>query len=404
MMKSTFQEMLAFIEPALVAKPRGFELFTKELLASMVRAYDDDVKTVYVSGYAFPTELLWAFDVVPFDFEIGCNNLPQATSGNGSTIMATSENEGYSRDICSFDRLIIACMLKGMLPKGHLYLSSSYYCHGKAKANEIVANYNGKDSVLFDVPHEISASSIQYVTEQLKDIASRLETVTDKKLDMDRLKEAIRWSNKARSSLQKINELMKEKPFPYNPIKACLLALGGAVFWGSPIREEIHQLIIGELEARISSGTALPERYRVLWYPWVPVQQTNIFNTLKEHGVSIPMVEVTRVWWSELDESDPFKSLSLKALENLHVGKAEKRVKALVNLAEEYDVNGVIHFATPACHGENMIFPVVKDAMKDKGLPTLNLEGDMTDERNYSPDQTMKKLTSFIELLQGTAG
>jgi len=400
MMKSTFQEMLAFIEPILEAKPRGFELFTKELLASMVRAYDDDVKTVYVSGYAFPTELLRAFDVVPFDFEIACNNLPEATSGNGSAIMITSENEGYSRDICSFDRLIIACMLKGMLPKGDLYLTSSYYCHGKAKANEIVANFEGKESVLFDVPHEISASSIQYVTEQLKDIASRLEAVTGKKLDMDRLKEAVRWSNKARSSLQRINELMKEKPFPYNPIKACLLALGGGVFWGSPIREEIHQLIIRELEERISNGTALPERYRILWYPWVPVQQTNIFSTLKEHGVSIPMVEVARVWWSELDESDPFKSLALKALENLHVGRAEKRVKALVNLAEEYDVNGVIHFATPACHCENIAFPLVRDAMKEKGLPTLNLEGDMTDERNYSPDQTMKKLTSFVEVLK----
>ena len=70
MMKSTFQEMLAFIEPRLEEKPRGFELFTKELLSSMVRVYDDDVKTVYVSGYAFPTELLWGFDVVPFDFEI----------------------------------------------------------------------------------------------------------------------------------------------------------------------------------------------------------------------------------------------------------------------------------------------------------------------------------------------
>jgi len=92
--------------------------------------------------------------------------------------------------------------------------------------------------------------------------------------------------------------------------------------------------------------------------------------------------------------------LAIKALENLHIGKAEKRVKALVNLAEEYDVNGVIHFATPACHCENIAFPLVRDAMKEKGLPTLNLEGDMTDERNYSPDQTMKKLTTFIELLK----
>ena len=398
-MKSSFQQIEAFMEPRLAKKPRGFDLFTKELASSMVRAYDEDVKTVYVSGYAFPTELLWAFDVTPFDFEIACNNLPAAASGNGSTLMITSEKRGYSRDICSFDRLIIACMIQGMLPKGDLHITSSYYCHGKAKANEIVANHEGKESILFDVPNEISMSSIEYVTAQLKEIASRLQSVTGEELDIDKLREAIRWSNKARNSLQRINELMKTKPFPYNPVKACLLALGGALFWGSPLRDDIHQLIIKELEERIHDGTALPEKYRVLWYPWVPVQQTNIFVTLKEHSVSVPMVEAARVWWSELDESDPFDSLARKALENYHVGRAEKRVQALLSLAEEYDVDGTIHFATPACHCENIAFPLVRDAMKERGLPALNLEGDMTDERNYSSELTVSKLSSFIEIL-----
>ncbi|MBL7205096.1 MAG: 2-hydroxyacyl-CoA dehydratase [Desulfobacteraceae bacterium] len=401
MMKSSFQDIVAFMEPRLEKKPRGFDLFTKELAASMVRAYEENVKTVYVSGYAFPTELLWAFDVIPFDFEIACNNLPAASGGNGSTIMTTSEKEGYSRDICSFDRLIIACMIQGMLPKGDVYISSSYYCHGKAKANEIVANHEGKESILFDVPNEISDSSLEYVTAQLKDIASRLEAATGEKLDMDRLKKALRWSNKARSSLERVNELMKWKPFPYNPIKACLLALGGAIFWGSPIREEIHQLVIKELEDRIDQGTALPEKHRILWSPWVPVQQTNIFTTLKELQVSVPMVETARVWWSELDESKSFESLARKALENYLVGRGEKRVRALVTLAEEYDVDGVIHFSTPACHCENVTFPLVRDAMKEKNLPALNLEGDMTDERNFSPEQTKNKLTSFVEVLKG---
>jgi benzoyl-CoA reductase/2-hydroxyglutaryl-CoA dehydratase subunit BcrC/BadD/HgdB len=199
--------------------------------------------------------------------------------------------------------------------------------------------------------------------------------------------------------MKKMNDLMKAKPFPYSPIKASLLALGGAVFWGSPIREEIHQLVIQELEDRIAAGSALPENHRILWYPWVPVQQTNIFTLLKELQISVPMVETARLWWSELDEKDPFESLARKSLENYLVGKGEKRVDALVNLALEYEVNGVIHFATPACHCENITFPLVRDAMKQKNLPTLNLEGDMTDERNFSAQQTANKLTSFIEVL-----
>ena len=224
---------------------------------AVVRAFDEDAKTVYVSGYAFPTELLWAFDVVPFDFEIACNNLSAASGGQGSTIMKISEQEDYSRDVCSFDRLIIACQIDGMLPKGDLYLTSSYYCHGKAKANEIVARSVGQESVLFDAPNEISPASMAYTVSQLKDIAGRLEKVTGSKLDLDRLKEAIRSSNRARSSVTELNELMKSKPCPWDGARACLLSLAAALFWGSPVMEQIYKMLVSELKERIEKGNDL---------------------------------------------------------------------------------------------------------------------------------------------------
>jgi benzoyl-CoA reductase/2-hydroxyglutaryl-CoA dehydratase subunit BcrC/BadD/HgdB len=398
-MKNTFKDITAFMEKRLEERPRGYDLFAKEMSATIFRAFDENTRTAYVSGYAFPTELLWAFNVVPFDFEIACNNLPAAASGNGSSIMIHSENEGYSRDICSFDRLIVGCMLQGMLPKGDLYLTSSYYCHGKAKANEIVAASEGKESVLFDVPNEISASSIQYVTSQLKDIAARLEGITGESLDLDRLREAISWSNRARTILLEINTLMKHKPCPWDGARACLLALGGAIFWGSPVLHEINKMILQEIQERINSGKLFPESYRILWIPWVPVQTTNIFTTLRENNASVVMAEVANVWWSEIDESNPLEALALKALENLHVGRAEKRVKAIVKLAEDYDVDGVIHFATPACYHENGSLRLISDALKERGIPLLNLEGDMTDERNYSPEQTLNKLNTFLEII-----
>lgn len=399
-MKKTYEEALAFMDKRLLEKRRGYDVFIRESAAINVNAFDEAMKTVYVSGYAFPMELLHAFDVVPFDFEIACNNLPAATSGNGSSIMVISENRGYSRDICSFHRLAIGCQLQGMLPKGDLYISSSYYCNGKAKTNEILANSEGKESVLFDVPNEISNASVQYVASQLRDITSRLETVTGEKLDRDRLREAIQWSNKARSSLKEVHELMKTRPCPWDGARACLLELGGAMLWGTPLREEINQLLIQEMKDRIEKGKLFPEDYRILWFPWVPVQTTNIFNTLKENGTNIVMSEVARVWWSELDENRPFEALALKALQNLHVGASEKRVKPLADLAEAYHVDGAIHFSTPACYHETASFPLISDAMKEKGLPVLDLDGDMTDERNYSPERTLTKLMTFLDLLE----
>jgi len=399
-MKSEFQEILSVMEQRVQTRPRGFDLFIKELFSNLLRAFEEERKTVYVSGYAFPVELLWAFDVVPFDFEIACNNLPAAGMGQGSSMMRVSENAGFSRDICSFDRLIISCQLRGELPKGALYLTSSYYCHGKAKANEIVARAEGKESVLFDVPNEISPASRQYVVAQLQDIASRLEAITGQSLDLDRLKESIRSSNRASASLRGINDLMKNRPCPWDGVRACLLSLAGAIFWGAPIQEQILALIFREIKDRIERGAVQPENYRILWYPWVPVQTTNIFTTLKENQVSVPLAEVSHIWWSEMDEDHPFEALAQKALENYLLGPASKRVQSLLRLTEEYRVDGVIHFSTPACHHDNAAFRLISDALKAKGFPVLNLDGDMTDERNYSPQRTLSKLTSFLEMLK----
>jgi benzoyl-CoA reductase/2-hydroxyglutaryl-CoA dehydratase subunit BcrC/BadD/HgdB len=399
MMKSTYQNLVVFMEQRLKERPRGFDLFLKELTANNVRAFDEDVATIYVSGYAFPMELLAAFDVIPFDYEIACNNLPAAISGNGSSIMISAENEGYARDLCSFHRLAIGCMLQGILPKGDLFITSSYYCNGKEKTNEIIANSMGKESILFDVPNEISASSIEYVVLQLKEIASRLERITGNRLNMDRLKESIRWSNKARASLQEIHNVMKSKPCPWDGARACLLELGGALLYGTPVREEINQMLVQEMKERIKEEKLLPEKFRLLWFPWVPVQTTNIFKTLKANHANVVMAEVARIWWSELDERKPFEALALKALQNLHVGKAESRVRALEEIAEEFDVDGAIHFSTPACYHENASLRLIRDALQEKGVPLLNLDGDMTDERNYSPEQTANKLTIFLEML-----
>jgi len=344
-------------------------------------------------------ELLWAFDVIPFDFEIACNNLPEVMGGGGSNLMMEPENRGYSRNICSFDRLIIGCLHNGMLPDGNLFLTSSYYCHGKAKANEVVANHQEMESILLDVPNEISQAAIQYVVFQLQEIAKRLEDITGVPLDMDRLKEVIRLSNDARASLHEVNRLMKTRPCPWNGVESCLLGLGGAIFWGSPIRNEIHRLLIEQMLERIEKGIKIPEDHRILWFPWVPVQKTNYFSTLKEKQANVVMSEPSIVWWEELDENNPFEALALKTLQDPHVGKVKRRIDNLVQCIDEYEIDGAIHFSTPSCYHENGAFRMISDAIKDKGIPVLNLNGDMSDERNYSGEDSSIRLHAFLELL-----
>jgi benzoyl-CoA reductase/2-hydroxyglutaryl-CoA dehydratase subunit BcrC/BadD/HgdB len=401
-MREYLENVAAFMARKLEQKPSGWPTLIKEIACTFGRAFDENAKVVWVSSYAFPMELLWAFDVVPFDFEIACNVIPPAVSGNGSSIMVSAENEGYSRDICSFYRLALGAHFQGMVPKGDLFLTSSYYCNGKSKTNETIARAQGKESIFFDVPNEISGSSIKYVVSQLKGITSRLEALTEERLDMDRLRESIRQSNTARASFHRVNDLMKTKPCPWEGAKACFLGIAGSLYWGSPLRNEIDLMLIHEMESRILAGKTFPESYRVLWFPWVPVQQTNIFATLRENQISVVTAESAQVYWEEIDESNPFEGLALKALSDPHVGTSQRRVKAIVELANDYQVDGAIHFSTPACRHENGSLRLMADALKSEGLPVLNLEGDMTDERNYFADKTMTNLQTFFQILENS--
>jgi len=47
----------------------------KEWADLFLKAYAPDAKVVYTSLYAFPMEILAAFDVAPFDFEIAGGSL-----------------------------------------------------------------------------------------------------------------------------------------------------------------------------------------------------------------------------------------------------------------------------------------------------------------------------------------
>jgi benzoyl-CoA reductase/2-hydroxyglutaryl-CoA dehydratase subunit BcrC/BadD/HgdB len=42
---------------------------------------------------------------------------------------------------------------------------------------------------------------------------------------------------------------------------------------------------------------------------------------------------------------------------------------------------------------------MVRDAMRERGIPTLVLDGDGADVRNYSEGQTRTRLEAFIEML-----
>jgi benzoyl-CoA reductase/2-hydroxyglutaryl-CoA dehydratase subunit BcrC/BadD/HgdB len=393
-MLKTMEEMSASV---LDQKQSPGALYLNEWAKLFLKAYEPGRKVVYTSVYAFPMELLAAFDVVPFDFEVAGAML--SSTDTGVEMMKEAEDRGYAMDVCSFHRCSLGASFSEYFPVPDLLLTTSYYCDQKAKTNEILSLFHQREPFLVYAPWEITKESVRYVEKQLRQIADKLGEITGEPLDEDRLKEAVRSSNRARKSHLKLLEMLKHSPAPWGGGDLIAFSINGLMFTGTEVKEKLNEAYLRDMEKKIEQGKTRPESHRLYWFAWLPVYEAGLFDTLKEMEVSIPLCETFRVFWDEIDEDRPFEGLALKCLQNPFVGPVKRRMHGLPRIAEEYNLDGALLFATPACRHANGAYRVLKDSAAEAGLPFLMLDMDISDPRGYSREQMRVRLEAFVEVL-----
>jgi benzoyl-CoA reductase/2-hydroxyglutaryl-CoA dehydratase subunit BcrC/BadD/HgdB len=350
----------------------------------------------------FPFELFYGLGVTPVHPETIAATA--ANLGLSRDAINCAESSGYSSDICSFYRCAIGLDMEGLLPPPDVVVSASYLCDGAVKSfNNISRNY-GCEHYLLDVPYHHTEKSRQYVAGQLREMALTIAKKQGKPFDEERLAGALRLSNEAREYLLKINELRKVSPCPLSAEDATSYMSDMQFFSpGSRAGVEFYRAMYEELKAKVASGlgAVTKERFRLLWLHYIrPYYPNEIISYLEANGASVCFNEATHVYWEPLDPNNPFESLADKVLSIPNGGPLERRAELALKLAADYNVDGVIHFShwgcRQSCGGEY----VIRDLMRKRDIPMLILDGDSTDSRNYSKEQTKLRLEAFLEMLE----
>jgi len=393
-MLKTMEEMTASV---LDQKESPGAMYINEWAKLFLKAYEPGRKVVYTSVYAFPMELLAAFDVVPFDFEVA--GAMMSSTDKGVEMMKTAEDRGYAMDVCSFHRCSLGASFSDCFPVPDLLLTTSYYCDQKAKTNELLSLFHDREAFLLYAPWEITKESVRYVERQLRQISDKLGEITGEPLDENRLREAVRSSNRARKSHLELLEMLKHSPVPWGGGDLIAFSINGLMFNGTEVKEKLNEAYLRRLEKNMERGKARPEKHRLYWFAWFPVYAAGLFDTLREMEVSVPLCETFRVFWDEIDEDRPFEGLALKCLQNPFIGPVQRRMRGLSRIAEEYNLDGAVLFATPACRHANAAHRVLKDTLAEEGLPFLLLDMDISDPRGFSREQMKVRLEAFTEVL-----
>ena len=379
---------------------RAFKLWLDFLFDSMKGGFRRERPVVWISAFT-PSEIPYAFNLDPMLPEvIACL---AAHMGASDSAISMAEQSLYSTDLCSFYRCGVGLALGEYLPKPDLIISTSHLCDGAHRFFHNMSQLFGCDHYLIDVPYGNGGRDRAYVVDELYDLADFIGKRTGLHLDDERAAEVIELSNRTRQVMLEINELRRRIPSPFSGSDGMSYVLGmNFCTLGSQLGLAFFRALQGMIQERASRGEGIigEEKYRLLWLHHIkPYYPNAIFDILEGLGAVVSFEEANHVYWDPMDPRHPLESLATKMLSNFGCGPIEHRIRAILEMAGKYRVNGAIHFShwgcRQSCGGSHM----VRDAMRERGIPTLVLDGDGADVRNSSEGQTRTRLEAFIEML-----
>jgi benzoyl-CoA reductase/2-hydroxyglutaryl-CoA dehydratase subunit BcrC/BadD/HgdB len=246
----------------------------------------------------------------------------------------------------------------------------------------------------------------------MKNMFSFVEEQLKCKLDWDRMREAIGYSNQALKYIHKLTDLRKNVPSPlaawdilaYREAIVCLLGTPELADWLRRRYEFASRLLEkGERERRQE------EKIRLVWVGNPPNTTPQILDWLEaEYGAV-----VVAFMWSEYhtvaidnggDISKMLEGLASRCM-NYPMGRHGRMpvdyfVEEVVKMADDYKADALVFAGHTGCKWNWASALLVKDIVRDRlGIPILSYEFDSIDPRFLPEEGVRAKFSEFFKLV-----
>lgn len=350
-------------------------------------------------------ELFHAMDIVPLS--------PESTTAilagfPGGVLEYLDAGAARVADyICGANKVMIGAAIKGDLPRPDFIIHATQPCDSGLISFTALADYMQLPSFCVDVPYWNDDRSYNYLAGELRRLVSFLEARTGKRLDLDRLREVVNYSNQAQHYLNQINELRKRVPCP---LGTRFLFLNSGVCISLFGTQELVDYCRQEYElardkvAR-GEGHLAEEKLRLAWIYTPIFYDLGIFDWMeKEKGAIIVMDMMGHYRGEPVDttsEETIFQGLARRVtslpMGHQSRGPMEYYSQWAVDLCRDYQADAAIYAGNMACKHGWAIAKLIKDIVLDRvGVPTLVFDLDIFDPRVCSPDTIKARLDDFF--------
>jgi benzoyl-CoA reductase/2-hydroxyglutaryl-CoA dehydratase subunit BcrC/BadD/HgdB len=362
-----------------------------------------------------PVEPLIAMDVIPIYPEnhgamIGASHM-------GGDLCEKAEAMGYGRDLCSYARSDIACATMnggpiGGLPDPDMLICCNNICGTVLKWYEIQARHYNVPLFILDTPacHQgFSSEARKYIERQIGEYIDFLEQVCGQRRDEDRLMEVGLMSLRAQELWQQILDTCRHKPAPMSCFDAFFHLALIVTLRGTRRVVDYYELLLAELKQRISDGIGMvpDEKYRLLWDN-IPIWYKTrwLSETFAAHGACLVADTYTSAWSGSLKylRADNLLGSMAEAYARIFLNCGTDVMAAnIVDMARTYEVDGLVMHSNRSCKPYSLgQYDIQRIFRRQLGLPSVVIEADMTDERQWAESQVGTRIEAFLEILEAS--
>jgi len=399
-----------------LAHPRPDDLFGPPLRSSA--RLKELISRHYLRGRYAPL-CAWVTSGAPVEFLVALGFHVHYPENHGAVcgirrtalpVMERAEDEGFSRDLCSYARTDFGTVLTGQTPVGRLprpdlLVCCTNICQTVLYWYQWLAWHFQVPLVVIDTPFlydQARTHDIAYVRRQIEggiNTAERVSGRTLRPLDLERItvssKEAVRlWSE--------ILATAKHRPAPFTAFDAFIHLAPVVEMRGEDDTVRYYEDLLSELRQRTEQGVAAvkTERHRLLWdnLPiWARVRWLS--DLLARGGASLVASTYTNAWGEVhdlIDPKDPVASAARVYLHALLNRSTGHKLRLLQTMTREYAADGVILHSDRSCKPYSL---GQVDQRARLPVPAMLLEADHNDPRAFSEEQVTSRVQAFLEML-----
>ncbi len=335
-----------------------------------------------------------------------------------SSLIPHALARGYSPDICSYLTSDIGSHIAGQTPLQDLYgidgpprpdllIYSTNQCRDVGDWWNFYAREFGVPVVGIHPPHQpdtLTEGHLRAVEAEHRELVRVLEQETGQQLDRERLRSVVELSRKASVLWRDVLNLARHRPAPLTFFDGAIHMAPIVLLRGTQAAIDYYELLRDELQERIQSGTAaVPgERVRLYWEGmpvWGALRELS--SLFFDKQVAVVASTYCNSWiFDKLDPDNIDESLA-RVYTEIFINRSENaKSRMLQQFVADFSVDGVVFHDCKTCpNNTNCRYGMPERLYDSSGLPSVVIDGDMTDLRLFSIEQVRTALEGFIEQL-----